>query len=170
MDLIFNTSVVLITAALMEPFAWLMHRYVMHGAGWAWHRSHHQVEPLKFGMFEVNDLYAVVFAAIAIVLIMLGNYQYSPLQWVGAGMTLYGMIYFLVHDGLVHQRWRYRWIPRSGYLKRLYQAHRLHHAVVDKDHAVSYGFLWAPSPAKLKSQLRQEAKSRQIAHSERQSN
>jgi len=33
---------------------------VMHGWGWGWHRSHH--EPRR-GMFEKNDLFAVVGAA-----------------------------------------------------------------------------------------------------------
>jgi len=28
--------------ALMEGFAWWSHRYVMHGWGWDWHRSHHE--------------------------------------------------------------------------------------------------------------------------------
>ena len=39
-----------------------------------------------------------------------------------AGMTLYGMLNFLAHDGLV----RKRWAPRGDYRKRLYPAHRLH--------------------------------------------
>ena len=161
MDWLFNLSVVVVTAACMEPFAWLMHRHVMHGVGWSWHRSHHHRERLLLGCFEVNDLYAVVFAAVAIVLIALGTYGFSPLQWVGAGMTVYGMIYFFVHDGMVHQRWHYRWVPRSGYLKRLYQAHRLHHAIEDKNNAISLGFLWAPSARKLKHQMQQSQPSQQ---------
>ena len=46
--------------AFMEGFAWVMHRYVMHGFMWVWHKSHH--EPRE-GLFELNDLFAVVFAA-----------------------------------------------------------------------------------------------------------
>ena len=41
----------------MEAFAWATHRYVMHGALWCWHRSHH--EP-RDGVFELNDLFAQV--------------------------------------------------------------------------------------------------------------
>jgi beta-carotene 3-hydroxylase len=149
-----SLAVVLATAMGMEVFAWAMHRWVMHGWGWGWHRSHH--EP-RTAALERNDLYALVFAAIAIVLIALGTGGRWPLQWIGAGMTLYGALYFIVHDGLVHQRWPWRWVPRSGYLKRLYQAHRLHHAVADRTGCVSFGFLWAPSPARLKRQL-QEAR------------
>ncbi|MFF7709915.1 sterol desaturase family protein [Pseudomonas sp. NPDC007930] len=152
MLLLLNTLIVLLTIAAMEGVAWLAHRYLMHGAGWGWHRSHH--EPRQ-GWFEKNDLYAVVFAALAIVLIAWGNAGAWPLQWVGAGMTAYGALYFIVHDGLVHQRWPFRHVPRRGYLKRLYQAHRLHHAVKGREGCVSFGFLYAPPLAVLKARLRQ---------------
>ncbi len=150
---IFNFLVVVLTVIGMEGFAWVAHRYVMHGWGWGWHRSHHEPASERSGWFERNDWYAVVFAGVAIGLIALGNAGHAPLQWVGAGMTLYGLLYFVAHDGLVHKRWPLRWVPRGGYLKRLYQAHRLHHAVQGRDNAVSFGFLWAPSPASLKQQL-----------------
>ena len=145
-----SAAVVFATVVGMEVFAWAMHRWVMHGWGWDWHRSHH--EP-SGGPFEKNDLYAIVFAGIAIVLIALGTSGIWPLQWIGAGMTLYGALYFVVHDGLVHKRWPLRWIPRSGYAKRLYQAHRMHHAVEGRDGCVSFGFLWAEPPERLKKQL-----------------
>jgi beta-carotene 3-hydroxylase len=145
-----SLAVVLLTFIGMEVFAWAAHRWIMHGWGWGWHRSHH--EPRR-GIFEKNDLYALVFAALAIVLIALGTSGYWPLQFVGAGMTLYGLMYFLVHDGMVHKRWPWRAVPRKGYLKRLYQAHRLHHAVQGREHCVSFGFLWAPAPATLRQQL-----------------
>ena len=146
-----NTLIVLATVVAMELVAIAAHKYVMHGWGWKWHRSHH--EPRE-GWFELNDAYAAVFAGLAIVLIALGNAGVYPLQWIGAGMTAYGALYFIAHDGLVHQRWPFRYVPRSGYLKRLYQAHRLHHAVDGKDGCVSFGFLYAPSVARLKKRLR----------------
>lgn len=145
-----NTSIVLATVAGMEIFAWWAHKYVMHGWGWGWHRSHH--EPAN-GWFEKNDLYALVFAGVAVVLIALGTSGWWPLQWVGAGMTLYGFLYFVVHDGLVHKRWPWRWVPRTGYAKRLYQAHRLHHAVRGREGCVSFGFLWAPPARRLRAAL-----------------
>jgi beta-carotene 3-hydroxylase len=150
--LLTNALVFLATLVWMEWFAWYAHKYVMHGWGWGWHRSHH--EP-RTGWFEKNDLYAVVFAGAAIVLIALGNAGHAPLQWIGAGMTAYGFLYFLAHDGLVHRRWPLRYVPRRGYLKRLYQAHRLHHAVQARGGCVSFGFLYAPSVARLKQQLRE---------------
>lgn len=147
-----NTLILILTVVLMEAFSIVAHKYVMHGFGWAWHRSHH--EP-RTGWFEKNDLYAIVFAGVAISLIYAGaTLGRHPLEWIGAGMTAYGILYFVAHDGLVHQRWPFRYVPRSGYLKRLYQAHRMHHAVAGKDGAVSFGFLYAPPADALKRQLR----------------
>jgi beta-carotene 3-hydroxylase len=150
MSFLLNSLIVLITVVLMEGVSWVSHKYVMHGWGWGWHRSHH--EPRQ-GWFEKNDLYALVFASLAIVLIALGTAGRWPLQWIGAGMTLYGFLYFLAHDGLVHRRWPLRYVPRSGYLKRLYQAHRMHHAVEGREGCVSFGFLYAPSVKTLKAEL-----------------
>lgn len=149
--MLFNTLIFLATLIGMEGFAYIAHRYVMHGWGWGWHRSHH--EPRK-RWFEKNDLYAVVFALLAIALIALGTQGAHPLEWIGAGMTAYGFLYFLAHDGLVHKRWPLKFVPRNGYLKRLYQAHLMHHAVSGKEHCVSFGFLYAPSIARLRAQLR----------------
>ncbi|RUR36943.1 sterol desaturase family protein [Vreelandella populi] len=148
---VWNTVIVLLTIAGMEIFATLAHKYIMHGWGWGWHRSHHRP---RTGWFELNDLYAVVFALFAIGLIALGTAGVWPLQWIGAGMTAYGAIYFIVHDGLVHKRWPFRYIPRRGYLKRLYKAHRLHHAVKSREECVSFGFLYSPPVEKLQATLK----------------
>ena len=118
--------------------------------GWGWHRSHH--EPHE-GWFEKNDLYALVFAALSVALILAAP-LWAPALWIGIGLIVYGILYSLVHDGLVHQRWPFRHVPRRGYLKRLYQAHKLHHAVEGQDGCVSFGFLYAAPVADLKRRLR----------------
>jgi beta-carotene 3-hydroxylase len=144
--------IVLATAACMEGVAYAVHRWIMHGRlGWAWHRSHH--EHGHASAFETNDLYAVILAAVTVGLFVLGSRWWPPLWWVAVGMSVYGCIYFVVHDGLVHQRWPFRVVPRRGYLRRLYQAHRLHHAVEGRDGCVSFGFAYAPAVDTLKSQL-----------------
>src|SRR5690606_26592097 len=120
MTLLGNTLVFLLPLAGMEVFAWFAHKYIMHGWGWSWHRSHHQPGA---GRFEKNDLYAVVFAGIAILLIALGTSGYHPLEWIGAGMTDYGFLYFLSHDGLVHLCWSFLYIHRRSYTKCLYQVY-----------------------------------------------
>ena len=136
--------------AAMEAVAWATHRYVMHGWGWGWHKSHHEEHE---GVFEKNDLYAVCFAALSIGLFVAGLYV-PYVTWVGLGVLLYGVFYFIFHDGLVHHRWLFKNPPRNGYMKRLYQAHKLHHAVDGREGAVSFGFLYAPPVASLKKQLR----------------
>ena len=70
------------------------------------------------------------------------------------GWSIYGLLYTLLHDGLVHRRLPVGLVPRRGYLKRLVQAHRLHHAVKEREGAVSFGFLYAPPVGKLIGQMR----------------
>ncbi len=142
----------LATVAAMEGFAWVMHRYVMHGFGWVLHASHHRP---RTGNWEANDLYFVIFAGPSI-LLLLGGVQWGWGGWataVGAGIAAYGAIYLGFHDIIVHQRLRHRYVPRSAYMKRIVQAHRLHHVVETKAGAVSFGFLVAPRPEVLKAKL-----------------
>lgn len=87
-------------------------------------------------------------------MIYIGSTHHHPILWVGAGMTLYGLLYFFAHDGLVHNRLPFKIIPKNTYLKRLVQAHRLHHAVRGRLGCVSFGFLYAPKINELKKELR----------------
>ena len=137
----------------MELTATLVHRHIMHGWGWGWHKSHH--EP-RTGWFERNDLYALVFAAISILCFgPLTYFVWPGFWWIGLGMVAYGILYSLLHDGLVHRRFPAGPVPRSGYLKRLHQAHRLHHAVKGREGCVSFGFLYAPPVDALRAKLRE---------------
>ncbi|MBC7492087.1 MAG: sterol desaturase family protein [Novosphingobium sp.] len=143
----------LATVAGMELFAYVVHRWVMHGPGWFLHASHHRA---RTGWFELNDLYAVIFAVPSIVLIDLGvAYGWGGgVTAVGAGIAGYGAIYFGFHDWIVHRRMPHRIVPRSAYFKRIVQAHRIHHVVESKHGTVSFGFLYAPPVNVLKRQLR----------------
>ena len=143
-------AIVVLTVAAMELVAALVHRFIMHGPGWAWHRSHHEPGP---GWLERNDLYTVLFAGISIGVFVAGA-RWPALWWVGVGMVVYGLLYAFVHDGLVHRRFPFVRAPRNGYAKRLVQAHRLHHAVRERQGAVSFGFLYAPPLQRLRAQLR----------------
>ena len=126
----------------MEGFAYLMHRYVMHGPLWFLHESHHR--PRQSAWFEWNDLFGIFFAVPSIVLIDLGTHGRPLLLAVGLGMTAYGAAYFGFHDVLVHRRIRHSWVPTSPYLRRLIRAHLIHHRTLTKEGAVSFGFLYAP--------------------------
>ncbi|HEY0316357.1 MAG TPA: beta-carotene hydroxylase [Sphingomonas sp.] len=143
----------LATVAAMEGFAYAMHRWVMHGPGWVLHASHHRQ---RTGPFELNDLYAVIFALPSIVLLAGGvRWGWWPgSTWIGAGIAAYGAIYFGFHDWIVHKRLPHRYVARSRYMKRIVQAHRLHHVVETKAGTVSFGFLWAPKPEALKAALK----------------
>ncbi|MFC7704463.1 sterol desaturase family protein [Plastorhodobacter daqingensis] len=144
--------IVLLTVAAMELIAYATHRWIMHGPiGWGWHKSHHEDHD---HLFEKNDLYGLVFSVLAFLLFLAGGLWWPTLWWVALGMSVYGLIYFVLHDGLVHQRWPFRYVPRRGYFRRLYQAHRLHHAVEGRDDCVSFGFIYAPPVDRLKARLR----------------
>ena len=145
------------TIAAMEGVAYAAHRWVMHGPGWFLHASHHRP---REGMWELNDLYAMIFALPSIGLIYAGVQLGwgAAYVWVGAGIAAYGAIYFGFHDVIVHRRAPHDYVPRSSYMKRIVQAHRLHHAVEEKHGAVSFGFLWAPPAQKLKAQLKTQLK------------
>ena len=147
-------AIVLISVIFMEIFAWAIHKYVMHGIGWGWHESHHRETD---GPFERNDLYAVCFSVIAAGLFIAGSLWWTPAWFIALGLTIYGLLYGFVHDGLVHQRWPFFIKARGRYLKRLVQAHRLHHAVHSRDGAVSFGFLWAEDVRKLKAKRKAQS-------------
>ena len=142
-----NALLFLAALAGMEAVAYYTHKYVMHGFLWSLHESHHVT---KHDRFEKNDFFAVIFATPSILLIYLGVNVYDPLLWVGLGMTAYGAVYFFFHDVLVHRRIPHRYTPKEGYLRRVVQAHHMHHATKGKDGAVSFGFVYAPSIEKLK--------------------
>lgn len=148
-------AIVIASVFAMEAIAWASHKYVMHGFGWGWHRDHHEPHDKRF---EKNDLYGVVGAAISISMfalgspLVLGDAHWPPATWIGVGILVYGIIYTLIHDGLVHQRY-FRFVPKRGYAKRLVQAHKLHHATMSKEGGVSFGFILARDPVRLKAEL-----------------
>jgi beta-carotene 3-hydroxylase len=148
---IVNFVIVLAAVVAMEVFTWWAHKYIMHGWGWRWHRSHHI--PAASG-FQDNDWYALVPTLISIVLFCVDDSSFGPLFWIALGMVLYGVLYVFVHEALAHGRWPLGWQPRRGYLRRLVQAHRLHHAVDTRDGGVSFGFLYAPPARHLAKELR----------------
>ncbi|WP_439569258.1 sterol desaturase family protein [Sphingopyxis sp.] len=149
-------ALIVATVVAMEFVAWGSHKYIMHGFGWAWHRDHHEPHDK---MFEKNDRFGLFGAALSISMfavgspMIMGASAWEPGTWIGLGVLFYGIIYTVVHDGLVHQRY-FRWVPRRGYAKRLVQAHKLHHATIGKEGGVSFGFVFARDPATLKAELK----------------
>jgi beta-carotene 3-hydroxylase len=141
---IFLYSLITIATFLFwEWVAWFTHKYVMHGFLWVWHKSHHTVHDHAL---EKNDWFAVVFSTPSIGLFYYASVvQYNPyLLSVGLGIFCYGAFYFFFHDIIVHQR--IKWLPRSKskYLKRMINAHYVHHSKHTKEGCEAFGFLYAP--------------------------
>ena len=150
-----GVGITLLTVASMEAVAYVAHRWVMHGLLWSLHRSHH--EPRR-GALEINDWFAVMGALPAIALIFAGSQLGMGLwlMWIGIGITAYGMIYFGFHDVIGHRRVAHGWVPKGRYMKRIVQAHRLHHVVETKAGTVSFGFLYAPPVRDLLAKLERD--------------
>lgn len=131
--------ITLATFCIMEGITWLTHRYVMHGFLWYLHKDHHQKGP---GFFEKNDAFFVIFAIPSWLCIMLGSmYQHYWVVSIGAGIALYGFAYFMVHEVIIHQR--FKWFTRSNnkYIKAIRWAHKMHHKHLGKEEGESFGML-----------------------------
>lgn len=128
----------------MEGFAWLIHRYIMHGPMWFLHRDHHQPDDEQ--TFQNNDFFLLLFSAPGIALLILGLQTgwESPLTWAGVGISIYGIVYFWVHEGVIHRR--FRMVPRARhpYFVALRRAHGAHHGQRERTNSVCFGMLAVP--------------------------
>jgi beta-carotene 3-hydroxylase len=134
-----NLVVFVLCFVVMEGVAWFTHKYIMHGFLWKLHADHHKP---GYRMFELNDLFGVFFASVAIYLIVSGALNNDLRLPAGIGVTAYGAAYFWVHDIFVHQR--VKWLTRTEnqYLRALRKAHKIHHKKMGKHGAEAFGFLF----------------------------
>jgi beta-carotene 3-hydroxylase len=140
MNLIFYCLIALATFFLMEGITWLTHKYVMHGFLWYLHQDHHNP---KHHVFEKNDAFFIIFAIPSWLCIMLGSMNEA--WWVvsiGAGIALYGLAYFLVHDIIIHQRFKVFSRSNNRYVKAIRWAHKMHHRHLNKEDGESFGMLF----------------------------
>ncbi|XVE64794.1 hypothetical protein DITRI_Ditri07aG0130400 [Diplodiscus trichospermus] len=140
----FGTFALSVGAAIgMEYWARWAHRALWHASLWHMHESHHRP---RDGAFELNDIFAIINAAPAIGLLSYGFFNKGLVPGLcfgaGLGITVFGMAYMFVHDGLVHRRFPVGPIATVPYLRRVAAAHQLHHA--DKFHGVPYGLFLGP--------------------------
>jgi beta-carotene 3-hydroxylase len=127
----------------MEGVAWLTHRYVMHGLLWFLHEDHHV--PNKGKVLEKNDYFFVIFAAPGIVCTILGSInELNYLFFIGLGITVYGFVYFLVHEVFIHQRLKWFRNSNSKYLRAIRRAHKMHHKHLGKHDGECFGMLMVP--------------------------
>ncbi|MCB0648065.1 MAG: sterol desaturase family protein [Saprospiraceae bacterium] len=141
--MLLNIGIVLLSVLGMEFVAWFAHKYLMHGWLWIWHEDHHKPHFEKEGFFEKNDLFFLVFAIPSAAAYILGS-TYDQLGWlfyVGIGISIYGLIYFLIHDVYIHQRFRWFRQLDSKYSRAILRAHGAHHAKSSKEDCESFGLL-----------------------------
>ena len=123
----------------MEGITWLTHRFVMHGFLWYLHEDHHKKGP---GFFEKNDAFFLIFAIPSWLCIMLGlQYQVYWAAAIGAGIALYGFAYFVVHEVIIHQRFKFFTRSNNTYIRTIRWAHKMHHKHLDKQEGESFGML-----------------------------
>ena len=147
----------LLVACFMEFWAMFLHGILWHGPWWLTHRSHHRESD---GFFEFNDIFSIIHAAIATGLIIYGfesgNYLSSHLCIaVGFGMTTFGIAYFIVHDGFIHQRLPVSKLSKIPYLRRVRNAHLVHHK---EDHHLPYGLFLGEYELRWAKKLRKRLK------------
>lgn len=129
----------------MEMWARYAHKALWHDfePGWSLHKSHH--EP-RVGPFEDNDFFALVNAIPAMGLCAYGFVTPHVVGGLcfgaGLGITLFGISYMFIHDGLVHKRFPVGPIADVPYLKRVAIAHKLHHS--EKYLGVPWGLFLGP--------------------------
>lgn len=139
-DAWFNGLLFVGTVLGMEAWAWFSHKYLLHGPLWFLHKSHHQKAPT---WWEWNDLVAVLYGLISTALVMYGIHYGSPVKYIGFGIGVYGVLYFILHDVIIHRRIKTRWDPQNPYLVRLIRAHRAHHRHIHQADSEAFGFLYA---------------------------
>ncbi|KAG2681068.1 hypothetical protein I3760_11G127700 [Carya illinoinensis] len=127
----------------MEFWARWAHRALWHASLWNMHESHHRA---RDGTFELNDVFAITNAVPAIALLFYGLSDKGLIPGLcfgaGLGITVFGMAYMFVHDGLVHRRFPVGPIANVPYLRRVAAAHHLHHS--DRFRGVPYGLFLGP--------------------------
>lgn len=127
----------------MEYWARWAHRALWHASLWNMHESHHKP---REGPFELNDVFAIINAVPAIALLAYGFFNKGLVPGLcfgaGLGITVFGMAYMFVHDGLVHRRFPVGPIADVPYLLKVAAAHQLHHS--DKFNGVPYGLFLGP--------------------------
>ncbi len=131
------------TFIIMEGVTWMTHKYVMHGFGWFLHEDHHQ--PGYPHVFEKNDAFFVVFAIPSMLLFFFGiRPELNYLFFIGLGILLYGIAYFIVHDVLIHRRFNWFKNTKNAYLRGLRKAHKIHHKNMGKEESQCFGMLFVP--------------------------
>jgi len=82
--------------------------------------------------------------------------EINSLFFIGLGILFYGISYFLVHDILIHRRFKWFDKVENSYFRALRKAHKIHHKHLGKEEGECFGMLFVPfkyfkAEAKIKS-------------------
>ena len=143
----FPILVFLLSCLGMEAWAWFMHKFLLHGPFWFLHKSHHSVNP---GWFEWNDLVSVIYGIAASFFMIKGIQHENLLLPLGLGITVYGIVYFIFHDIIIHRRIKVKYKFTSPYINRLIRAHKIHHKHMGRKGSEAFGFLYADPKYEVK--------------------
>lgn len=140
--ILLSILVTLGTFVFMEGVAWFAHKYIMHGFLWYLHEKHHTGD---HGVIHRNDSFFLIFAIPSWLGIMLGSMNGSWF-WVsfGAGIALYGLVYFIVHEVYIHRRLNWFKSSKNTYLRGIKRAHSDHHHYLTPTPGVAFGLLVVP--------------------------
>lgn len=121
----------------VEIFSYAAHRFLFHGVLWKIHRTHHTA---KKGTFELNDIFSAIFALCSILLMVFAKKPLinSIAFPIGFGISIYGFVYFIIHDFFTHRRF----LPfksSSKLLMTIRAAHQRHHQTIEKTGIAPYG-------------------------------
>ncbi len=139
--LILYILLIVIGFLFMEFISYLMHKYLQHGVLWNLHEDHHRYTKTRF---EKNDIFTLFFTMVTIFLLITGflnGYDYR--FWFGLGIFSYGMGFFLYHDMVFHRRIKIKYKPTNRYIKRVINAHRMHHQRSTATSGINFGFFLA---------------------------
>lgn len=149
-----NIALLILAYFFMEFVAWSNHKYVMHGFLWNWHIDHHRKDNLQGlplntedKLLEKNDLFFLVYAIPAIILMIVGfSIQSMPMVFVSVGITLYGFTYFAIHDIIIHNRIKICFLQgkHNYFIEAIIKAHTAHHKPKNKQDFNNYGLLVFP--------------------------
>lgn len=142
-ELVAQLALIAGAAVGMEFYARYAHKHLWHGPWWSmtskyrrewnkriWllHESHHLP---REGAFEANDIFALVNGVPAFALCAFGFFKPGVFGGLcfgaGLGITLYGIAYMYVHDGLVHKRFPTGPLGKLPLMRKIAAGHTIHH-------------------------------------------
>lgn len=139
MAIVLPILIILFTIVVMEIISWGIHKFLFHGPLWFIHKTHHQE---RHGFFELNDVFSLFFGLLAVGLIWFDRQNRSYLFWIGAGISVYGIIYFIFHDWFIHNRIK-SFKLKNRYFSGIKRAHKIHHKSIHKNPSEEFGLLVA---------------------------